>query len=302
MAYNFLGLTNRVMKAMNEVELDSTNFASVIGFHADAKDAINQAILDIYREEDYEWPFAFTSTTFITTVGQLEYTKSASIHKPDWDSFSIRRPFIVVSSITRSGTTATVVTATAHQLNTGDFTTIKGATPSGYNGDVEVTRIDSTTYTYTVPSSLSTPATGTIYSIPKWSEKKLTRLDYDGYRKQGYEARDREAVIKDANSIPSYIVQKTDNNFIISSGAGAPDKQYTIYYEGFTLPTALTDYDDVPEIPEAYEQVIIDKALYYAYMYRNNIEEADRADDRYEKNVNKMRRALIPLSDYMRFE
>lgn len=299
MAYNFLGLTNRVCKALNEVELTSTNFASVIGFHADAKDSVKQAVFDIYREEDYEWPFAYTSTSFITTPGTIEYNKPTTLHKPDWDSFAIRRPFIVVSSITRSGTTATVITASAHQLATGEKTTIKGATPAGYNGDVVVTKVDSTTFTYTVVDTLSTPATGTIYSIPLYSEKKLTKLDLDGYRKQKYEEKDREAIIKDTYELPRFVVQKTDNNLIISP---VPDKQYTIVCEGFSVPTALSAYDDVPGIPEAYEQVIVDKALYYAYMYRDNIEEADRAAKKAEDGVNTMRRILIPLTDYMRFE
>jgi len=300
MAYNYLGLVNRVCKAMNEVELTSSNFASVIGFHADVKDSINQAILDIYREEDYEWPFAWASTTFVTTIGTMEYNKPSTLHKLDWDSFAIRRPFIAVSSLSSSGTTATVVTATAHQLNTGDYVTIKGATPTGYNvTNASITKVDATTFTYSVASGLSTPATGTIYSIPFYAEKKLTKIDLDGYRKQKYEERDRQAIIDDVYEQPRWVVQKSDNNLTISPPC---DKEYTIYCEGFSTPTALSAYGDVPTIPEAYEQVIIERALYYAYMYRDNIEEADRADDKFTKSVNNMRRVLIPLTDYIRFE
>jgi len=300
MAYTYLGLVNRVCKAMNEVELTSSNFASVIGFHADVKDAVNQAILDIYREEDYEWPFAWSSTTFVTTIGTMEYNMPAAFHKLDWDSFAIRRPFISVTSINRSGTTATVVTATAHQLNTGDYVTIKGATPSGYNAtNASVTRVNSTTFTYTVSADLTTPATGTILSIPFYSEKKLTKIDLDGYRKQKYEERDREAIINDTYDQPRWVVQKSDNNLIISPPA---DKEYTIYCEGFAAPAALSAHGDVPTIPAVYEQIIVDRALYHAYMYRDNVEEADRADDKFTKGVNNMRRVLIPLTDYIRFE
>lgn len=67
-----------------------------------------------------------------------------------------------VSSITRSGTTATVTTATAHGLSTGDSATIGGAAQADYNIDAVVTVLTATTFTYDVANSPATPATGTI--------------------------------------------------------------------------------------------------------------------------------------------
>lgn len=70
---------------------------------------------------------------------------------------------ISVSSITRSGTTATVTTATDHNLVVGDFVYIEGANEGDYNGIVEIlTAPTSTTFTYEVENSPSSPATGTI--------------------------------------------------------------------------------------------------------------------------------------------
>jgi len=67
-----------------------------------------------------------------------------------------------VSSITRSGTTATVTTATPHGLSTGDSATIGGAAQADYNIDAVVTVLTATTFTYDVANSPATPATGTI--------------------------------------------------------------------------------------------------------------------------------------------
>lgn len=67
-----------------------------------------------------------------------------------------------VSSITRSGTTATVTTAGAHGLATGQKVVISGATPSGYNGAPTITVTGANQFTYTVANTLATPATGTI--------------------------------------------------------------------------------------------------------------------------------------------
>jgi len=70
-----------------------------------------------------------------------------------------------VTSITRSGTTATVTTTDTHNMGIGQSTTIAGAAESDYNGTFVVTSVpSSTTFTYEVSGSPSTPATGTITS------------------------------------------------------------------------------------------------------------------------------------------
>lgn len=67
-----------------------------------------------------------------------------------------------VSSITRSSTTASVTTTTAHGYTTGDKVNIRGAVETQYNGDKTITVTGANTFTYTVAGSPSTPATGTI--------------------------------------------------------------------------------------------------------------------------------------------
>ena len=69
-----------------------------------------------------------------------------------------------VSSITRSGTTATVTTAAAHGFSTGDVALIAGAAETAYNGEFVVTVTGGTSFTYDVAGSPATPATGTITS------------------------------------------------------------------------------------------------------------------------------------------
>lgn len=68
-----------------------------------------------------------------------------------------------VSGITRSSTTATATTTTAHGLKRGDHVTIAGAVETDYNGEFEIQSVPTTTtFTYTVANSPTTPATGTI--------------------------------------------------------------------------------------------------------------------------------------------
>lgn len=72
---------------------------------------------------------------------------------------------VVIASITRVGTTATVHTATPHGFSDGDYVTIAGAVPTAYNGEVPIVLIDATSFTYTVAGNPATPATGTITAV-----------------------------------------------------------------------------------------------------------------------------------------
>lgn len=89
-----------------------------------------------------------------------------------------------VSSITRSSSTATVTTSTAHDFVTNDSVTITGATETEYNGKFRITRTGSTTFTYTVTGTPSTPATGTITCkrASAGFEKKYTGTEKAVYR------------------------------------------------------------------------------------------------------------------------
>lgn len=67
-----------------------------------------------------------------------------------------------ISSITRSGTTATVTFGSAHGLSDGDPLKISGANQSDYNGIFQVSYVSTTVVTIEVANSPVTPATGTL--------------------------------------------------------------------------------------------------------------------------------------------
>ena len=65
-----------------------------------------------------------------------------------------------VSSITYSGTTATVTTAAPFGFATGDTVQIAGATPTVYDGAFAITVTGTTTFTCTLPSTPTANASG----------------------------------------------------------------------------------------------------------------------------------------------
>lgn len=218
MTTTYLQLTNRVLQSLNEVTLTESNFGSTSdGFANEVKESINQAIFDIYTEEDIRWPFAWNETTLTTVTGTREYTPIAGASSINWSSFVIQGDGVDISSL---------------KLPLVDWQVYKD----------------------------------------KWLISDLD-LETDEYSK------------------PQFVVRKPNNGILISP---VPDTAYTISYEYYSLPVALSDYDDTTSIPDEYTQLIVDKALYYAYMFRDNIELASMAQQRYEANVNKVRRILIP--------
>ncbi len=75
-----------------------------------------------------------------------------------------------ITSLTSAATVATATVATTGTGGVSNFTAalvgtwvlVAGATPSGYNGPHQITSVSGSTFTYTVSSGLTTPATGTI--------------------------------------------------------------------------------------------------------------------------------------------
>jgi hypothetical protein len=72
-----------------------------------------------------------------------------------WAYMATTQTAQTISSITRVGTLATLTTAVAHGLITGNRVSISGATSSEYNGTFVITKTGANTFTYTM---LTTPA------------------------------------------------------------------------------------------------------------------------------------------------
>ena len=115
--------------------------------------------------------FTLDSTGSVVITGpQLTITRSsvsggsAADTVPANTTFTLTNPNTytqTLSSLTSSGTVATA-TLNNHGFAVGRFVTIAGATPAGYNGSFKVESTTQNTFTYNVPSGLTTPATGTI--------------------------------------------------------------------------------------------------------------------------------------------
>ena len=104
MATTYLGLTNELLRELNEVPLTSSSFSGAVGFQAFVKDAINKSIFDIANQEP-QLPFFsagvsgstdpfYGNTTVATVAGTRWYLLNSSssslttdFASIDWDDF-----------------------------------------------------------------------------------------------------------------------------------------------------------------------------------------------------------------------
>lgn len=86
----FLNLTNELLRRLNEVVMDETDFDNARNIQALAKDAINSSIREILHAAQ-EWPFTLTTQTETLVIGTGQYTFPANTSNVDWQSFYLKR-------------------------------------------------------------------------------------------------------------------------------------------------------------------------------------------------------------------
>jgi len=93
------------------------------------------------------------------------------------NDYNIVSQSTVITSLTRTGTTATAVTASTHGLSIGSTVTLAGISPTGWNNTFTVLTVPSTTvFSFSISSSVATPGTGSptmYFQPPRINDKVL---------------------------------------------------------------------------------------------------------------------------------
>lgn len=125
--------------------------------------------------------------------------------------------------------------------------------------------------------------------------RRLNQVTYseylDRYINQEYET---DSTV---GGVPRNVVRTPDQEYIIIP---MPNEAYEIDYEYYVTPVDLELFDDVPTIPEQFRHVIVDGAMYYAYMFRDNLEQAGMSQNKFENGIKTMRTLLVNENVYFR--
>ena len=95
---------------------------------------------------------------------------------------------------------------------------------------------------------------------------------------------------------PEFVFATNDDKYIVSP---VPDNEYKLEFKYYLPPTVLSSDTDTTTIPTRYEHVIIDRAMFYVFMFREDAESATIMDTRSNIKVEKMRIELINKPDRM---
>jgi hypothetical protein len=125
---------------------------------------------------------------------------------------------------------------------------------------------------------------------------RLRVMTYDEYLQLyvDYEYDTSNTSIRD---VPEFVVKAPDDHFIVTP---PPKEAYVIDYEYFQSPVDLSLYNDTTTVPEKFKHVIVDGAMYYAYMFRSNEQAASLAKAKFDEGLKKMRILLINEYEYLR--
>ena len=120
------------------------------------------------------------------------------------------QPSVGVQNLTSSGTTATITTFTANNVYLGDTIIVSGANEANYNGEFVVNSVDtgSNSFTYVMPGTAASPATGAITAIRE--QRVSSNFEVEGRL-------DVNPTWNSANSLDAAVVNVTNTQ----SGAGS---------------------------------------------------------------------------------
>lgn len=98
---------------------------------------------------------------------------------------------------------------------------------------------------------------------------------------------------------PSNVIRSPDSRkFGLSP---IPDKVYRVWFFAWGLPTKLTNSTDTVVFPEMYTSVLLARARYYIWQFKENPQAAAFALDDYKKGMRSMRSNLIePTPSYFK--
>ena len=121
----------------------------------------------------------------------------------------------------------------------------------------------------------------------------LRIMDYKEYTQKYIE----QETTTNVGAVPIYVFRSPDNNYGLYP---YPDKAYTLTFEYYKKPTALSAHGDVPLVPEQYRQVIVDGATAYAYQYRGEAQQYGINFSRFDDGIKQMQTILLNRADYVR--
>jgi hypothetical protein len=317
-----------------------TDFSSSRGIQSAVKTFVNQSINDIYNSElqwsflhsdgtqattagtaEYSLPSDYRHVdydTFIVTPTQLVSTNNFS-SDANWThtNSSISGGFLVLDQNDSAQQTITsFINNRQYRATfriTGSTVTLKVGTSSGGTqiksedftitnegeGTVHTTTFGATASTLYITLTNTTSTQAKVDFINITEDIDPQRLQHITYEDFARNYRETDASIDSSSyGTPEYVYPTQDGKFGLHP---IPDRgNYTVLFEYWTTHTELSAYDDTPTLATRYQDIVVSRAKYYAYMLRGDADMADRCMVQYQDGIKRMRLELINRDEVMR--
>tara|TARA_R100001015_G_C4603926_1_gene158905 strand:+ start:331 stop:1140 length:810 start_codon:yes stop_codon:yes gene_type:complete len=262
MATTFIDLTNQILRELNEVELTIASFPSAVGIQAHIKDCVNRAYLDIGIDEP-KLPFLRLGMSGTSTSGY------ANITSP----FDTDPMYGNVSIDTTAGTRWYKLKPTSSR-------------PTEDYGAVDWNNFYLTTVGITNETAPYVSKNLKFTTIEDWKD----------FRRVSENADDSDQAV---GGEPNLVIRSPDHSTFGLSPI--PDKAYRVWFFAYQQITKLEEYDDEVLVPDMYTNVIVAKARYYCWQFKDNPQAAQFAMEDYKRQFDQMRSNLLdPHPTYIR--
>ena len=124
--------------------------------------------------------------------------------------------------------------------------------------------------------------------------RRLKIISYEEYLDKFIDQEYRD----EANEgVPAYVFRTPNLEYGLTP---KPDQEYELVYEYYRIPVDLVSATDVPDVPERFRHVVVDGAMYYAYLFRSNTQDATVMQTKFDDGIDNMRKILINRYEYVR--
>ena len=124
---------------------------------------------------------------------------------------------------------------------------------------------------------------------------KLKVLNYEEYLDKYADAEYNSG--EDVRGVPKFVVRAPSRELLF---VPSPKDAYEVVYEYYATGVDMTLFSDVPEIPEQYRHTIVDGAMYYAYVFRGDMQAAGLSESKFKAGIKNMRSVNINRTEYLR--
>jgi hypothetical protein len=125
--------------------------------------------------------------------------------------------------------------------------------------------------------------------------KRLKIISYEEYLDKFIDLEYNES--EGIRQLPHHVFRSPSQEYGV---VPPPNKAYEVVYEYYRLPVDLINATDVPTVPEQFRHVIVDGAMYYAYLFRGNSQDATIVYQKYMEGIKNMKTLYINRFDYVR--